>query len=103
MTDVPPRKTNRVPADHIESLLATTNLTVAQLASEFGVGRSTIAAWLTDNSAPRWTLIAVEGVRRRLNKPEKQPLILVTTTDRKHRETLLAIVESLGGELIGEK
>ncbi len=72
----------------------------SELARAFGVGQSTISQWLSGkNPAPRWTLLAAEGLRRR-RRAEKLTLYLIGLPANKPEalSVVRTVVESLGGK-----
>ncbi len=72
----------------------------AELARAFGVGTSTISQWLSaKRPAPRWTLLAAEGLRRR-RRAEALTLYLIGLPANKPEalSVVRTVVESLGGQ-----
>ncbi len=73
----------------------------AELARAFGVGQSTISQWLSDkNPAPRWTLLAAEGLRRRRRAEAITFHLVGLPTNKPEAFTVVrTVVESLGGTM----
>ena len=88
-------------AKHLRSLIddkLVANL--SELARAFGVGPSTMSQWLSGKSpAPKWTLLAAEGLRRR-RRAEKLTLYLVGLPTNKPEavNVLRTVAESFGGK-----
>ncbi len=71
------RRTQQIDAGPIKHLIEANDLTVPSLAEQFGVATSTLHHWLANNSAPRWTLLACEGLARRWETTRNEPAIYV--------------------------
>ncbi len=71
----------------------------AELARAFGVGTSTISQWLGGkNPAPRWTLLAAEGLRRRRRATRDVYWILRLPIDKPEaHDAIRQIARSFGG------
>ncbi len=70
------RSTQTIPAIHIIKFKDDVGCTYQALADEFGVSDSSLARWVHENKAPKWTRIAIEGLTRR-RKQQPRGYILV--------------------------
>ncbi len=88
-------------ADHLRSLISDKLVANAtELAKNFGCSKAAISGWISNrNPAPRWTLLAAEGLRRR-RRAEKLTLYLIgLPTNKPEAFTIVrTVVESLGGK-----
>lgn len=81
---------------HLERLIKDLTLSPSQIAEIFGVTSSTVNHWLRHGEAPKWTLIAAEGIHRRCRgTPRRQILLVHVPTE--HIKTVETVVGSLGG------
>ena len=87
---------------HITSILADHNLTHAALAQAIGVSPSTVTEWINKGEAPRWSLLAVECLRRRQGKDTSHVMLIkVPTGKREMVETFLTALNVTAAEIRG--
>jgi len=72
-------KTFRTDTAHLVAVRKDLGLTTVALAELLHVSSNAISKWVKNNDAPKWTLIAVEGLRRRVKNRSNQPEVFVVT------------------------
>ncbi len=80
------RKSAKTGVEHIQRLLDETGHTASELSAALHQSHSVVARWLAAGQAPAWTLVAVEGLRRRARI--KTPDLYITTVPPGHVETV---------------
>ncbi len=89
-------------ADHLRSLIddkLVENMT--DLAKNFGCSKAAISGWISNrNPAPRWTLLAAEGLRRRRRAEAITFHLIGLPTNKPEAFTLVrGVIENLGGTM----
>lgn len=57
-------------ASHIKKFMSDTDMSQTGLAATLGVSPGGLSSWINKDDAPRWTLVAIEGLRRRMKGTE---------------------------------
>lgn len=98
----PPKRATRTPriwqkttADHLISIKRDLQLNDTQLANLLGIHPSTVGQWILHSKAPKWTLLAIEGLRRRSRASARNGKRFIIEVPSEHSQTVLQILKSL--------
>jgi hypothetical protein len=91
------QKTQNV--SHLEGLMADFNLTPKELGAALRVSPTAVNHWLRGREAPAWTIVAVEGLRRRRRACDQKRRTFLLQIPQEHVETFVAIMNSIGGRV----
>ena len=85
---------------HIVAVLEEFKWNNGDLAKALGVVNSTVSNWITGDSPPAWTTLAVECLRRRAGRLKKSSKLLIATVPTPNIETVETIIENIGGKVV---
>ena len=82
--------------DHIVNFMDAHSLSQTEMADTLGISGTTICTWLKQKNCPKWTQLAIEGLRRRHKNESENTVILCMPDNRKQILALNSFLEATG-------
>lgn len=87
-----------VGVEHINAFLRDNQITPAMLSSHLGLSHGCVKKWQDNGKAPKWTLAAIEGLRRRIRANNDQPKVMVLSVTRDKLARVQSFLNATGVE-----